>query len=325
MPLDLDAVGSTSEPATRRWDSKDCLLYALGVGAGASDPTGFELEFTTENSADVRQAVLPTFATVAGASAGPRRSIGTFDPAMLVHAEQSIELHGAIPTEATVTTTATLTAIYDKGSGALVRSESTSVDAATGRPLFSTGTGLFIRGEGGFGGDRGPSASDQSVPDRAPDEVVSYTTRTDQALLYRLSGDRNPLHSDPAFAKRAGFDRPILHGLCTYGFTGRALLHALCGSDPARFRSMFGRFSRPTYPGDTLVVSVWVDGSSGTVPDREPAGNCGDRRRPGRVHLTGAFQPSPAHRGRGQATAAATADVSSGSPTMRSMTADSTA
>jgi acyl dehydratase len=262
MPLNLDAVGSTSEPAERSWSSTECLLYALGVGAGASDSTGFELEFTTENSADVRQAVLPTFVTVAGASAAPRTSIGTFDPAMLVHAEQSIELFGPLPTGATVRTTSTLTAIYDKGSGALVRSESTSVDAATGGPLFSAGTGLFIRGEGGFGGDRGPSAGKEPFPDRAPDDAISYSTRTDQALLYRLSGDRNPLHSDPSFAKRAGFERPILHGLCTYGFTGRALLHSLCASDPARFRSMYGRFSNPTYPGDTLTVSIWVDGSS---------------------------------------------------------------
>jgi acyl dehydratase len=262
MPLNLDAVGSSSEPAERTWSSGDCLLYALGVGAGASDPIGFELEFTTENSADVRQAVLPTFVTVAGASAAPRTAIGEFDPAMLVHADQSIELHGSIPTDATVTTTSTLTAIYDKGSGALVRSESTSVDAATGRPVFSAGTGLFIRGEGGFGGERGPSAATEPIPERAPDEVVTYSTRPDQALLYRLSGDRNPLHSDPAFAKRAGFDRPILHGLCTYGFTGRGLLHALCASDPARFRSMYGRFSRPTYPGDTLRISIWVDGST---------------------------------------------------------------
>lgn len=262
MPLNLDAVGSSSEPAERSWTSTDCLLYAFGVGAGASDPTGFELEFTTENSADVRQAVLPTFVTVAGASAAPRQSIGEFDPAMLVHAEQSIELFGTIPTGATVRTISTLTAIYDKGSGALVRSESQSVDVADGRPLFSSSTGLFIRGEGGFGGERGPSAPQDAIPDRPPDEVVTYATRTDQALLYRLSGDRNPLHSDPSFAKRAGFDRPILHGLCTYGFTGRALLHTLCGSDPARFKSMSGRFSRPTFPGDNLSVSMWVDGTT---------------------------------------------------------------
>ncbi len=262
MPLNLDAVGSTSEPSERTWSSTDCLLYALGVGSGAVDPSGFELEFTTENSADVTQAVLPTFVTVAGASSGSRTSIGNFDPAMLVHAEQSIELGGALPTAAEVRTTSTLTAIYDKGSGALVRSESRTVDADSGRPVFSAGTGLFIRGEGGFGGDRGPSGGKEPFPSRSPDEVVTYATRTDQALLYRLSGDRNPLHSDPAFAKRAGFDRPILHGLCTYGFTGRALLHALCGSNPERFRTMYGRFSNPTYPGDSLTVAMWVEGST---------------------------------------------------------------
>jgi acyl dehydratase len=111
---------------------------------------------------------------------------------------------------------------------------------------------------------RGPAAEGPAIPDGPPDQVVEYATRPDQALLYRLSGDRNPLHSDPVFARRAGFERPILHGLCTYGVTGRALLHALCHSDPSRFRSMHGRFSRPTYPGDTLTVSMWVDGPVAT-------------------------------------------------------------
>ena len=187
-------------------------------------------------------------------------TLGSFDPAMLVHGEQSIELFGPIPPEGTVRTTSVVTGIYDKGSGALVVSKSTSVDAPSGEPRFATTTSLFVRGEGGFGGDRGPSSSAGPLPDREPDDVVTYATRPDQALLYRLSGDRNPLHSDPVFAKRAGFDRPILHGLCTYGFTGRALLHTVCGSDPARFRSMAGRFSRPTFPGDTLTISIWADG-----------------------------------------------------------------
>ena len=134
------------------------------------------------------------------------------------------------------------------------------MDAHTGEPRFASTSSLFIRGEGGFGGARGPSSSAEPWPAREPDDVVTYAVRPDQALVYRLSGDRNPLHSDPVFAKRAGFDRPILHGLCTYGFTGRALLHAVCGSDPARFRSMAGRFSRPTYPGDTLTISIWSEG-----------------------------------------------------------------
>jgi acyl dehydratase len=260
MPMNLDAVGSTSDPITRSWTSTDCLLYALGTGAGALDPTGFELEYTTENSAEVQQRVLPTFATIVGLGGAGRGSLGTFDPAMLVHGEQSIEMHGVIPPDGAVSTTSTVAGIYDKGSGALVVIESNSLDASTGSPCFSSRSALFIRGEGGFGGDRGPATSG-AAPEGEADEKVSYTTRTDQALLYRLSGDRNPLHSDPVFAKRAGFDRPILHGLCTYGFTGRALLHTLCGSDPSRFGAMHARFSRPTFPGDTLTVSMWVDGS----------------------------------------------------------------
>jgi len=259
MPINLDAVGTTSDPVERSWSSKDCLLYALGVGAGSLDAVEFELEYTTENSTDRSQRVLPTFAAVLGGGGPPRATLGSFDLAMLVHGEQSIELFGAIPADGTVRTTSEVTGIYDKGSGALVVSRSTSVDAHTGEPRFAATTSLFVRGEGGFGGDRGSSSAATVAPGREPDEVVTYTTRSDQALLYRLSGDRNPLHSDPVFAKRAGFDRPILHGLCTYGFTGRALLHTVCGSDPARFRSLAGRFSRPTYPGDTLTVSIWVD------------------------------------------------------------------
>ncbi len=259
MPVNLDAVGTTSSPVERSWSSADCLLYALGVGAGSLDATGFELEYTTENSTDLAQRVLPTFAAVLGGAGPPRATLGSFDLAMLVHGEQAIELFGPIPPEGAVRTTSEVTGIYDKGSGALVVSRSTSVDVDSGEPRFAATTSLFIRGEGGFGGDRGPSSS-VAAPTRPPDDVVTYTTAADQALLYRLSGDRNPLHSDPVFAKRAGFDRPILHGLCTYGFTGRALLHTVCGSDPARFGSMAGRFSRPTYPGDTLTISMWADG-----------------------------------------------------------------
>ena len=259
MPMNLEAVGAVSDPVERSWSSTDCLLYALGVGAGALDAVGFELEFTTENSTELSQRVLPTFAAVVGGAGPPRSSLGSFDPAMLVHGEQSIELFGPIPPEATVRTTSEVTGIYDKGSGALVVTRSTSVDATTGEPRFAATSSLFVRGEGGFDGDRGPSGA-APLPDRRPDDVVTYATRPDQALLYRLSGDRNPLHSDPVFAKRAGFDRPILHGLCTYGFTGRALLHTVCGSDPTRVRSMSGRFSRPTFPGDSLTISMWADG-----------------------------------------------------------------
>jgi acyl dehydratase len=256
MPINPDAVGAISEPVERSWTSKDCLLYAVGVGAGVD-----ELAFTTENSEGVAQQVLPTFAVIAGAGGGGGfDKIGSFDPTMLVHGEQGVSLSGPIPPAGTVSTTTRIAGIYDKGSGAVIVTESESVDAASGAPRFTTRSALFIRGEGGWGGDRGPSGSGVTIPERKPDSVVTYETGRDQALVYRLSGDRNPLHSDPAFAALAGFERPILHGLCTYGFTGRALLHELCGSDPARFLSMEGRFSRPVYPGDQLSVSMWVDG-----------------------------------------------------------------
>jgi acyl dehydratase len=270
MGLDHSVVGIPSEPQQRSWTSKDALLYAVGVGAGLGDPLA-ELEFTTENSEGVEQQVLPTFGVLIAQARGSR-SLGDFNRAMLVHAEQFIELHRPLPVEGTVRNVSTVTGIYDKGSGALVVSENQAVEAATGEPLVTTRSGIFIRGEGGFGGERG---SDQpwERPDREPDHTVVLQTRPEQALTYRLSGDRNPLHSDPKFAARGGFDKPILHGLCTYGVTGRALLHALCGYDPARFRSMYGRFSRPVWPGDTLTISIWLtDGDTALFQTARPDG-----------------------------------------------------
>lgn len=258
MPLNHDVIGVESQPHERSWTSKDTLLYAVGVGAGLDDPLR-ELPFTTENSAGVRQMVLPTFAVLA-ASGGGRGDLGDFNPAMLVHAEQGFQLHRPLPPAGSAFVTSKVTGIWDKGSGALVTSESTAVDA-DGEPMVTSYSSIFIRGEGGFGGERGPG-DDWAAPEREPDHRVTHRTRPEQALLYRLSGDRNPLHSDPAFAARAGFERPILHGLCTYGVTGRALLHAVAGSDPARFAAMFGRFSKPVFPGESLTVSLWCDGGS---------------------------------------------------------------
>ena len=262
MGLDHSLVGVPGEPYTRSWNSKDALLYAVGVGAGLGDPLQ-ELEFTTENCEGIEQKVLPTFAVLI-AQAQPGRSLGDYDRAMLVHAEQAFELHRPLPVAGTVRTTSTVTGIYDKGSGALVVTENVASDAATGEPLVTSRSSAFIRGEGGFGGERG---TDQpwERPDREPDYQVVLETRPEQALIYRLSGDRNPLHVDPKFAARGGFSQPILHGLCTYGVTGRALLHGLCDSDPARFRSMSGRFSRPVLPGEPLTVSAWRQDGSDTA------------------------------------------------------------
>ena len=255
MPINPDAAGSVGQPAEFSWTSKDSLLYAMGVGAGVSDPTGFELEFTTENSNDVTQRALPTQVVVMGGGSAP--GFGDFNPVHLLHAEQAITLHQPVPAAGTAVATGRVGPIYDKGKAALVYLE-TDVADVDGNPIWNTRSGLFIGGEGGWGGDRGP-ATEWHLPDRDADHVVAYPTRPDQALLYRLNGDRNPLHSDPTFAAAAGFDKPILHGLCTYGFTGRALLHALCDSDPARFGSMGGRFKSPVVPGETLEVHAWEE------------------------------------------------------------------
>jgi acyl dehydratase len=263
MSLDHSLVGVPSEPHERSWSSTDALLYAVGVGAGLGAPLQ-ELEFTTENTAGRPQRVLPTFAVlVAQPSAG--RSLGDFDPALRVHAEQAFELHQPLPVAGTARTVSTVTGLYDRGAGALAVVENVAEDAATGAKLVTSTSRVYIKGEGGFGGDRGLKREGEAGggwrrPDGPADHTVTLPTRPEQALLYRLSGDRNPLHADPAFAARGGFSRPILHGLCTYGFTGRALLHALCACDPARFLSMSGRFTRPVLPGDTLVVSIWRDG-----------------------------------------------------------------
>jgi len=253
MPINPDAVGVKGEPRRRKWDSKDALLYAVGVGAGTN-----ELPFTTENTRETRQRVLPTFAVIIGGGGSPMDKVGTFNPALMVHGEQGIELFDEIPTDGEIESVGECTAIWDKGSAAVLEFESTSTNVATGKPLLKTRSMLFCRGEGGWGGDRGPSEK-ITFPDREPDHSVVYETREDQALTYRLSGDRNPLHSDPSFAEMGGFDKPILHGLCTWGITGRALLHTLCASDPSRFKSMNSRFSKPVIPGDVLTVDIWVE------------------------------------------------------------------
>jgi acyl dehydratase len=261
MPMNLDAVGAVSQPARHSWTSKDALLYALGVGAGQTDPTGFELEFTTENSKGVEQRVLPTIPVVIGMGGGPGLpSWGDFNFAMLLHGEQGVTVHGPIPPDGEVDIVTKIVGIYDKGKAAVVRLASDATYVGSGAPAWQTRFAAFIRGEGGFGESRGPEIPDPpKAPERAADKETTYATRADQALLYRLNGDRNPLHSDPEFAKMAGFEKPILHGLCTYGVTGRALLHTLCGSDVAKFRSMDARFSKPVMPGDTLTVRMWIE------------------------------------------------------------------
>lgn len=279
MPINIEAVGSKGSPRTWAWDSKDALLYALGVGCGVSDPVGAELEFTTENTMGVDQKVLPTFCVLAGFNAEGGKSAmanaGTYDPRMLVHGEQGIRLHRPIPVSGEISLTDEITGIYDKGKGAVIATKGIATLAADGKPLFETTSSVFIVGEGGFGGDRGPADKPNEAPDRAPDLSVTYQTRPDQALLYRLSGDRNPLHSDKTFSDVGGFPKPILHGLCTYGFTGRALLSSLCGNDPARFKAMEGRFSSPVLPGEALTIKIWTGEGAGKTAIFQTVGGDG--------------------------------------------------
>ncbi|WP_341720607.1 MaoC/PaaZ C-terminal domain-containing protein [Micromonospora sp. FIMYZ51] len=269
-PASLRGWRSTVE---RHWDSRDSLLYALGVGAGQHDPTA-ELRFTTENSAGHPPAVLPTFAALLAADPPP---LG--DPATVRHAEQSLRLHRELPVAGAARTTAAVSAVHDQGSGALIRVVSRIRDEH-GRPLATATASFFVVGAGGFGGDRAP-ASAWAAPATAPDHEIHYAVPRDQALLYRLSGDRSPLHSDPTVAERAGLPQPVLHGLCTYGYAGRALLHTVAGSDPARLRRVDARFTAPVYPGNPLTIRIWrrrhgavfqaVDGTGRVVLDRGAA------------------------------------------------------
>lgn len=256
MPMDLGWVGRELGPFELSWSADQVILYALGVGA-------HELQYTTENSEDVALRVLPTFVTTVGKGGAAGHlsvlSFGSYGAHQVVHHSQRVEVYRALPAEGRALSTLRVAGIYDKRVGAQVDLVATAVDPATGEPVFRNQSSLFVLGEGGFGGERGlRHDAPRRPPRRPPDAAIVHPTHAAQALLYRLSGDRAPIHSDPSVARRAGFERPILHGLCTFGFAGRALLEAVCGNDPARFRSMEGRFAKPAYPGDELVTEIWV-------------------------------------------------------------------
>ncbi|MCT9087929.1 MaoC/PaaZ C-terminal domain-containing protein [Streptomyces sp. ASQP_92] len=255
MPIDAaQAVAAEPRSTEIAWDHKDVQLYHLGLGAGvpATDPD--ELRYTLES----RLHVLPSFATVAGAGMGVVGGLSApgidVDLAAVLHGGQAITLHRPLPVAGRATSTSKVAAVYDKGKAAILvlRTEAADADG----PLWTSDAQIFVRGEGGFGGDRGPSARVEQ-PDRAPDQVVERPVREEQALLYRLSGDWNPLHADPDFAKLAGFDRPILHGLCTYGMTLKAVVDTLLDGDVTRVRSYATRFTGVVFPGETLRIRMW--------------------------------------------------------------------
>ncbi len=254
MPIDLSAVGKELEALPYNFTQKDVMLYALGVGAGA-DPE--DLKYVYENNL----VALPTFGViplVPAVSSFMSMEEIQFNPAMLLHGEQYLEQkkHPA-PVDGELVSKPKIANIYDKGKGALVEIDVETVDNK-GDVVYYNRIGFFIRGEGGFGGEKGPEPG-YEAPDREPDEVVELETLPQQAAIYRLSGDSNPLHIDPEFAQMAGFDKPILHGLCTFGVAGRAILRRLCNDNTEMFRAIKVRFSRPVFPGETIVTEMWKE------------------------------------------------------------------
>jgi len=249
-PISSDLVGLRFQPREFSWTEKDTILYALGVGARPEN----DLDFIYEGKGP---KVLPTYSVIAGGVglAGMMTEI-EMRLEMLLHGEQSVELFRPLPPKATISVESRVSEVWDKEKAAVLGVESVGRDADG--DLFKTHATLFVRGAGGFGGERGPSTAGKNVPpERAPDLTVEDVTRPEQGAIYRLSGDRNPIHIDPDFAKLGGFERPFVHGLCTYGFVGRAALKTLCGNDPAKFRSLEGRFANQVYFGDTIVTKIW--------------------------------------------------------------------
>ena len=271
MTMDLNRVGYESEPKRITWAADDCSLYALSLGAGFE-----ELPFVSEEAIGHPQKVFPTF-VLAGVMSEESASwthpgfhTGDYDVHQIVHGEQRLELFAPVAPEGDVMVRTRVGGIYDKGSGALVELVVHADDRVSGRPLFAAVTSLFIRGEGGFGGERGPARPQLEPPARPPDFELSYPTLAIQSLLYRHGGhDPHPIHADPEVARRGGMKAPILMGLNTLGMAGRAVLHTVGASEPGRLRSIEGRFASPAYNGDTLTTQMWVGDDVGAQAGEE--------------------------------------------------------
>ena len=273
MPINLDvALGAQLEPVEFSWSSSDVQLYHLALGAGQDPMDERELRYLTDGTPQV----LPTFSSVAATfhmTEPPKVSFPGVDIELsrVLHASEAVTVPAPLPPSGSGRAITRVTDIWDKGKAAVLLNETTVTDPA-GNLLWSTKRSIFARGEGGFGGDRGPSTSSET-PDRAPDFTIDIPVLPQQALLYRLCGDRNPLHSDPGFAAAAGFPRPILHGLCTYGMTCKALVDTVLDGDAAQVASYGARFAGVVFPGETLRATVWADGGAFvalvTAPARE--------------------------------------------------------
>ena len=262
MPIDRDKLFAWPfEEVEQRYDERDTILYALGIGLGAEPTDPRQLRFVYEQGLQA----LPSMGVILGYPGfwlqNPRSGA---DWRRLVHGEQSIEILKPLPPAGTVLGMTRVRDVIDKGPdrGALVFTEREVRDKASGELLCRLASTTFLRGDGGFGGPAGPVPAPHPIPDRPAEESCELATLPQAALIYRLSGDRNPLHADPAVAEKGGFPRPILHGLCTFGVAGHALLRTVCDYKPERLRSLQGRFTAPVFPGETIVTEIWRDGAS---------------------------------------------------------------
>lgn len=272
MAINYDALVNLKIPEVEQQLTKrDTMLYALGVGLGADPCDENQLKFVYEQNL----VALPTMAIILGypgpwhaqADTGITRS-------HVVHGEQGLTIHRPLPVEGAVIGQTEITGVIDKGKdkGALVMTKSTVLEKATQEVVCTLTSTTFCRADGGFGGPSGPVRDPHKIPDRAPDLTCDLPTLPQAALIYRLSGDYNPLHADPGYAKKAGFKMPILHGRCTFSVAGHALLKACCNYDPTKLKSMEGRFSSPVYPGESIRTEIWLDGVilsfRSSVPER---------------------------------------------------------
>jgi acyl dehydratase len=272
MPIDYEKLIHSEIPEVEQTLTKrDTMLYALGVGLGADPCDPGQLKFVYEENLQA----LPTMAIILGYP-GPWyvRVDAGITRTHVVHGEQGFTIHRPLPVEGTIAGRTTITGVIDKGKdkGAIVLLETKVRDKASGELICTLTSTGFCRADGGFGGPSGPVKTPHPLPDRPPQFTCDLPILPQAALIYRLSGDYNPLHADPDFARKAGFTKPILHGRCTFSVAGHAILKTCCGYDPARLRSMEGRFSAPVYPGETIRTEIWQDGPvvsfRSTVPAR---------------------------------------------------------